>query len=124
MLLYPSRMYRGVGLAYMNDYDRYDVPKKLLDYIIDYRGHDPVALTAIGRVYKVTGRTDADRAKALDYLQRAAEADQRGLYPYVRRELGLMQASLGPNQVQGATESLKKYIVDYVTRFNAYPPDL
>jgi Zn-dependent protease with chaperone function len=124
MLLYTSRMYRDVALSYMNDYDRYDVPKRLLDYIIDYRGHDPVALAAIGRVYKVTGRTDADRAKALDYLQRAVQADQRGLYPYIHRELGLMQASLGSNQVQAATESLKKYIVDYVTRNNAYPPDL
>jgi hypothetical protein len=68
------------------------------------------------------GRSDTDRAKALDYLQRAAQGDQRNVYPFTHRELGLMQARLG--QTPAAAASLKQYVANYVAKHYVHPPDL
>jgi outer membrane lipoprotein SlyB len=122
-----SRMYRDVAIRLMDVYDRYDVAKEVLERVVEYRARDPRALCAMGRVYKLVGRTAEDRAKALDYLQRAAQADERGLYPEVYRELGLMQARLatasGAN-MGPAIESMKRYITLWIERKGSEPDDL
>lgn len=124
---FVSRMYRDVAIELMDRYDRYDVAKEILERVVEYRARDPQALCAMGRVYKLVGRTPEDRAKALDYLQRAAQADERNLYPYVHRELGLMQARLatasGDNMV-AAIESMKRYITLSIERHGREPGDL
>lgn len=122
--LYASRMIREVAILAMDDYDRYSFAKALLDSIVDYRARDPKTLWAIGRVYKTIGRTDADKSKALDYLQRAASIDERNMYPYIYRDLGLMQARLGGAQMPAAVESLKKYIRGHMDKYAAYPNDI
>lgn len=122
MHMYASRMTRDVAIRWMDDFDQYGVAKEHLERIADYRASDPRTLWALGRVYKRVGRTDQDRAKALDYFQRAARLDERNLYPYIHFDLGLMQARLG--STAAAVESLKKYVVGYVSRHYQYPPDL
>jgi predicted Zn-dependent protease len=123
LYLYASRMIRDVAVWNMED-DRYRLAKSLLDGIIDYRAKDPKTLWALGRVYKTVGRTDADRSKALDYLQRAVAIDERNMYPYVNRELGLAQARLGRGQMPAAIESLKKYIRGHIDKYGTYPKDI
>lgn len=124
--LFMSRMYRDVAIVYMDEYDRFDVAKSLLESIIDYRGRDPKTLWALGRVYKLVGRTPEEKAKALELLQRAALTDERIMYPFIHRDLGLMQARLatGPSGMAPAIESLKKYVLFHTQRYRSYPPDL
>lgn len=122
MKLYTSRMFRDAAIDYMDVYDRWDIARDLLEQIVEYRIRDPKTLCAIARVYKMVGRTDADRNRAVDYLQRATLADERNLFPYVHRELGLMQARLG--DPGAAVESLKKYVRGHLDRNQAYPHDL
>lgn len=122
MHMYASRMIRDVSIVLMDEFDQYAVAKERLERIADYRAADPRTLWALGRVYKLVGRTDEDKAKALDYLQRAAQLDERNLFPYVHRDLGLMQARLG--STQAAIESIKKYISVSVQRYQEYPADL
>ncbi len=123
--LYASRMLRDTSIQYMDVYDRYDIAKKLLTSIEDYRSRDPITMWALGRVFTVVGRTDADRGKALDYLQHAVQLDQRGLFPFVLRDLGLAMATRGgPDMLRGAVDTLKKYVSMYVSSFAAYPSDL
>jgi hypothetical protein len=106
----------------MDTFDQYRVAKDHLEQISDYRASDPLTLWALGRVYKRIGRTDQDRSRALDFLQRAVQLDERNLYPFLHFDLGLMQARLG--STPAAVESLKKYVVNYVTRYHRYPDDL
>ncbi len=122
LYMFASRMVRDHAIVMMDVFDRYDISKRMLEKIVDYRASDPKTLWAIGRVYKLVGRTDADRAKALDYLQKAAELDSRNVYPFTYRELGLMQARLG--EAPAAVESLKKYVLGHITKYDEYPPDL
>lgn len=127
MSLYTSGMLREVAIQLMLHEDRYDIAKELLDSIIDYRARDPRALWAIGCVYKMVGRTPEDKAKALDYLQRAAQVDERNMHPYVYRDLGLMQARLASSGNAGmapAVESLKKYVRGWMDKYYAYPYDI
>lgn len=122
MHMYASRMIRDVSIVLMDQFDHYGVAKERLERIADYRASDPRTLWALGRVYKLVGRTDQDKAKALDYLQRAAQLDERNLFPYLHRDLGLMQARLG--STPAAVESLKKYISISVQKHYVYPADL
>jgi beta-barrel assembly-enhancing protease len=124
MQIYTSRMFRDVAIDYMDEYDRYDIAKALLESIVDYRARDPKTLWAIGRVYKMVGRTPADKAKGLDYLQRAAQIDERNMYPYINRDLALMQARFGAPSMPAAIESLKKYIQGHTAKYDEYPSDL
>ncbi len=126
MKLYTSRMFRDTAILYMNESDRYDIAKMLLDSIIDYRTRDPLTLWAIGRVYKMVGRSPEDKAKALDYLQKAVQTDERNVYPFVNRDLGLMQARLADTSagMAPAVESIKKYVRAYIDRNGEYPPDM
>lgn len=122
MYMYASRMIRDISIRLMDEADQYGVAKEGLEKIADYRAADPKTLWALGRVYKLVGRTDQDRSKALDYLQRAAQMDERNLFPYVNRDLGLMQARLG--STAAAVESIKKYISITVQKQYEYPFDL
>jgi len=122
MQMYTSRMIRDVSIYLMDYHDQYAVAKEHLERIADYRASDPRTLWALGRVYKLVGRTDADKARALDYLQRAATLDERNGYPYIHRDLGLMQARLGATPA--AVESLKKYVLNHVQKYHEYPLDL
>lgn len=119
---FMSPMIRETAIQLMDEEDRYAQAKGMLESIEQYRPRDPRMLWALGRAYKLIGRTAEERAKALDYLQRAAQADERSLYPFIYRDLGLMQARL--DQTAAATESLKKYVVTHVARTNEHPPDL
>jgi hypothetical protein len=122
-----SRMYREVAITLMEKFDRYDLARGILERVVEYRARDPRALWAMGRVYKLLGRTPADRARALDFLQRAALADERNLHPYVYRDLSLMQARLatasGENMAT-AIESMKRYVTLWIDRTRSEPPDL
>lgn len=125
--LFTSAMVRDAAIDYM-EIDRYDIAKGLLESIKDYRMRDPKTLGALGRLYKMVGRTAQDKAMALDYLQRAVELDERNLYPELYRDLGLMQARLAAGgDAAPAVESLKKYIRGYMDRRSdpsPYPPDI
>jgi Zn-dependent protease with chaperone function len=123
--LFSSRMVRDVAVFYMEEMDRYDIAKGLLGRIADYRMRDPKTLWALGRLYKGVGRTAEERARALDYLQRAALLDERNRYPEIWRDLGLMQARMAEEgQMAPAIESLKKYVVGFEQRYVAEPADL
>jgi hypothetical protein len=127
--IYTSAMVRDAAIEFwMDEQDRYDIAKGLLEQIAEYRMRDPKTLWGLGRVYKMVGREPADKAKALDYLQRAAQLDERNLYPEIHRDLGLMQARLATSGgTAPAVESLKKYILGYMSRHSdpsPYPPDL
>ena len=119
---FASRMKRDTAIRLMDEYDRYGDAKKLLEEIEQHRPRDPRTLWALGRVYKLVARTPSDRAKALDYLQRAVQSDERNLFAVAHRDLGLMQARL--EQTAAASESLKRYVRTYVTQRGSYPPDL
>lgn len=122
MHLFASRMIREVAIKLMDSYDQYAIAKEHLERIADFRASDPRTQWALGRAYKRVGRTDQDRAKALDFFQRAVQLDQRNLYPYLHFDLGLMHARLGATAA--AVESLKKYVVGYVDRYHVHPDDL
>jgi predicted Zn-dependent protease len=119
MQLYTSAMIRDVAIGYMDD-DRFDLAKALLEQIATYRARDPQTAWALGKVYKTVGRTEADRSKALDLLQRAVRLDERNRFPHIRRDYGLMQARIG--NTAGAVESLKEYILNY-QRLSFHDPD-
>ncbi len=122
MYLYASRMIRDTAIVLMDQYDQFGLAKERLDRIADYRASDPRTLWALGRVYGLVGRTDAEKAKALDHLQRAAQLDERNMYPYVHRDLGLMQARLG--STPAAIESIKNYLSRHTQRHFVHPPDI
>lgn len=126
MHFYTSRMLRELAIDLIDCCDRWILAKEMLESIADYRARDPRTLWALGRVYKMVGRTEADRAKALDYLQKAALYDERNWHPYVLRDLGLMQARMasGPSGVAPAVESLKKYVLHHIDRHELYPADI
>lgn len=119
--LFVSRMKRDTAIRLMDEYDRYGNAKTLLEDIEPHRPRDPRTLWALGRVYKLIGRTPADRSKALDYLQRAVRADERNMFAVAYRDLGLMQARM--EQTAAASESLKTY-VSMSASLGAYPKDL
>ncbi len=120
---HAAGMVRDTAIQFAEVYDRYDLAKESLESIIDVRPRDPKTLWYFGRVYRLVARTDEDKSKALDLLQRAAEADERGMYPEINRDLALMLATRTGNSA-AAAESLRKYLAGYVTRHRAYPPDL
>ncbi len=123
--LFTSRMVRDVAIYYMDRMDRYDIAKSLLGRIADYRMRDPQTVSALGRLYKGVGRTAEDRARALDYLQRATMLDERNRHPEIWRDLGLMQARMAEEgQMAPAIESLKKYVAGFQQRYRAEPDDL
>jgi hypothetical protein len=122
MYLYTSAMIRDVAIDYVQAYDRYDLAKGLLERISTYRARDPKTLWALGRVYKMVGRTAADRNKALDLLQQAVRLDERNRHPEFKRDYGLMQARLG--NTAGAVESLKSYVLNYQELRFEEPDDL
>ena len=122
MYLYTSAMIRDTAIWYMEADDRYDLAKGLLEQISEFRARDPKTLWALGKVYKTTGRTDADRSKALDLLQQAVRLDERGRFPMIRRDYGLMQARMG--NTAGAVESLKAYILNHLELHSTDPGDI
>lgn len=125
MKLYASRMIRETAIKWMQERDRYDLAKKQLESIIDLRANDPKTLWALGRVYKLVGRTPEEKARALELFQRAVQLDERNMYPFIHRDLGLIQASrLGTEGMAPAVESLKKYIVGHMDKYGRYPSDI
>jgi predicted Zn-dependent protease len=122
MHLYTSAMIRDTAIWYMDADDRYDLAKGLLEQISSIRARDPKTLWALGKVYKTVGRTDADRSKALDLLQQAVRLDERGRFPMIRRDYGLMQARMG--NTAGAVESLRGYILNHMELTSLYPNDI
>jgi predicted Zn-dependent protease len=122
MSMYTSAMIRDTAIWYMDADDRYDLAKGLLEQIAPVRARDPRTMWALGRVYKTIGRTDVDRGKALDLLQQAVRLDERGRFPTIRRDYGLMQARMG--NTAGAVESLKGYILNHVELTQSYPGDI
>ncbi len=122
MYLYTSAMIREMAISYMQDDDRYDLAKSLLEQIKSYRARDPKTLWALGKVYKTVGRTEVDKNKALDYLQQAVRLDERNRFPFIRRDYGLMQARMG--NTAGAVDSLKSYILNHIELRYSYPEDI
>jgi predicted Zn-dependent protease len=120
---FASGMIRDAAIAVAESYDRYDLAKDRLEAIVDVRPRDPKTLWYLGRIYRLVARTEEDKQKALDFLQRAAEADERSLYPEIHRDLGLLLATRTGNAT-AAADSLKKYVSAYVTRHRTHPPDL
>lgn len=122
MYLYTSAMIRDTAIDYMELDDRFDLAKGLLVQISQYRARDPKTLWALGKVLKTIGRTDADRSRAVDFLQAAVRLDERNRYPYVRRDYGLMLARTG--NTAGAVENIKGYVLNYIELENVYPDDI
>jgi predicted Zn-dependent protease len=123
--LRASRLFRDTAILQMEVLDRYDLAKKTLESIQDVRARDPVTLWYLGRVYKLTARTEEQKNQALELLQRAAQLDERNLFPEIHFDLGLMLAErTAETNAPAAVESLKKYVQGYVKRYGRYPPDL
>ena len=120
---HSSRMIRDTAWDLADRWDRYDLAKKLLESIQDIRSRDPKTLWYLGKVYRLVARTQEETNKALELLQRAVEADVRNQYPAINRDLGLMLASHTENQ-SAACESLKRYVVLHMTKYNRRPEDL
>lgn len=120
---FASGMIRDAAISVAEAYDRYDLARDRLEAIVDVRPRDPKTLWHLGRIYRLVARTEEDKQKALDFLQRAAEADERSLYPEIHRDLGLLLATRTGNAT-AAAESLKKYVSGYVARHRNHPPDL
>jgi len=121
--LHASGMIRETAIVIGEVLDRYDISKYLLESILDVRARDPKTLWYLGRVYRLVARTDEQKNKALELLQRAVEADARTLYPEINLDLGLMLASRTGNVAAGA-ESLKRYVVAYTQKRGEQPPNL
>lgn len=123
--LRASRLFRDTAILQMEELDRYDLAKKTLEFILDVRARDPVTLWYLGRVYKLIARTDEQKNQALEFLQRAAQLDERNLFPEIYFDLGLMLAERSTEaNIPAAVESLKKYVQGYMKRYGRYPPDL
>lgn len=120
---YASGMVRDTAIRLAELYDRYDLAKERLESILDIRSRDPKTLWHLGRIYRLVGRTDEDKQKALDLLQKAADADERVLYPEIHRDLALLLATRTGNST-AASESLRKYVSAFVARQGRHPPDL
>jgi predicted Zn-dependent protease len=123
--LFTSRMVRDVAIYYMTVEERYDIARGLLAKVADYRMRDPRTVWALGRLYKTVGRTAEERARALDYLQRAVNLDERNRHPELWLDLGLMQARMAEEGQMGpAIDSLKRYVRGYQDRYRRTPDDI
>jgi tetratricopeptide (TPR) repeat protein len=120
---HASGMVRDTAVRLAEVYDRYDLAKDRLESIADIRSHDPKTLWALGRIYRLVARTEEDKSKALDFFQRAIQADERNMYPDIQRDFALLLAARTGNTA-GAAEALRKYVAGYVAKNRAYPPDL
>ncbi len=120
---FASGMVRDTAIRLAEAYDRYDLAKDRLESIVEVRPRDPKTLWQLGRIYQLVARSEEDKQRSLELLQRAAQADERGLYPEIHRDLGLMLATRAGDSTRAA-ESLRKYVAGYVAHYRRHPPDL
>ncbi|HXG32047.1 MAG TPA: M48 family metalloprotease [Bryobacteraceae bacterium] len=120
---FASGMVRDTAIRLAEVYDRYDLAKERLESIVDVRPRDPKTLWHLGRIYRLVARTEEDKRRSLEFLERAVQADERALYPEIHRDLGLMLATRAGDSTRAA-ESLRKYVAGYVAHYRRHPPDL
>ena len=118
-----SGLLRDASILLAERADRYDLALEGLEKARKTRPNDPRVLWALGRIYRLAGRTESHLEKARDYLTQAAEADHRRLFPAIHRDLAYLHATR-ENQFPAASESLKQYVLGYIAKHGSYPGDL
>ena len=114
---------RDSGIHMAELLDRYDLALDMLEAVLPVRPDDPKLLWALGRIHNLTEGPSAEGSSAIEYLKRAAEADRRGLFPAIHRDLGYAYATTAEDFPKAA-ESLQTYLERYVRKHGTYPADL
>ena len=118
-----SGLRRDASILLAERSDRYDLALSGLESVVDVRPNDPRLLWAMGRIYRLSGRTSEHLDKALGLLSRAIDADHRQLYPAIYRDLAYVHATRKDDFAEAA-ENLKKYVLQYIWKHGTYPSDL
>ena len=96
-------------------HDMLDVARDNLEKAVAIKTKDPTALYYYAKILQATARNDADRGKAMEYFQQAAENDQRNLNfgADLHRAVALLKPNASAAEQQQATSLLKRYLEDY-----------
>lgn len=118
-----SAVIRDNGILLAEESDRYDLALENLERAHRYRPNDPRVLWGLGRVSQLLARSDEQLQRAEDLLAMAVEADQRGLYPAIHRDLAYFRAATREDYTTAA-EGLKQYVLGHVEAHGVLPSDL
>lgn len=118
-----SGMRRDASILLAERIDRYDLALEGLESVQKIRPNDPKLLWAMGRIYRLAGRTPEHLDKARELLMQAVEADRRQLFPAIHRGLAYLHATRA-DDFEAAAESLKTYVLGYIRKHGSYPEDL
>ena len=118
-----SGLRRDASIMLAERIDRYDLALEGLESVQRVRPNDPRLLWAMGRIYRLAGRTPEHLDKARGLLIQAAEQDRRQLFPAIHRDLAYLHATRADDFEQAA-ESLKSYVLSYLRKHGTYPADL
>ena len=118
-----SAVIRDNGILLAEESDRFDLALENLERAYRYRPNDPRVLWGLGRVTQLLARTDEQLQRAEDLLSKAVEADQRGLFPAIHRDLAYFRAATREDYT-AAAEGLKQYVLGHVAAHGALPSDL
>lgn len=118
-----SAVIRDNGILLAEESDRFDLALENLERAYRYRPNDPRVLWGIGRVSQMLARTDEQLQRAEGFLASAVEADQRGLYPAIHRDLAYFRAAEREDYT-AAAEGLRQYVLGHVAVHGVLPSDL
>ncbi len=118
-----SGLLRDASILLAERADRYDLALEGLEKARKTRPDDPRLLWALGRIYRLAGRTGPHLEKAKGFLTQAIEADHRRLYPAIHMDLAYLHATR-ESEFPAASEQLKQYVLSYVDKHSSYPENL
>ena len=118
-----SGLRRDASILLAERIDRYDLALEGLESVQKVRPNDPKLLWAMGRIYRLAGRTAEHLDKARELLMQAAEEDRRQLFPAIHRDLAYLHATRA-DDFEAAAESLKMYVLGHIRKHGSYPEDL
>ena len=118
-----SGLRRDASILLAERIDRYDLALEGLESVQRVRPNDPKLLWAMGRIYRLAGRTPEHLDKARKLLMQAAEEDRRQLFPAIHRDLAYLHATRA-DDFEAAAESLKTYVLGHIGKHGSYPADL
>ena len=118
-----SGLRRDASILLAERIDRYDLALEGLESVQKVRPNDPKLLWAMGRIYRLAGRTPEHLDKARELLMQAAEEDRRWLFPAIHRDLAYLHATRA-DDFEAAAGSLKTYVLGYIRKHGSYPKDL
>ena len=102
-----SGLLRDASILLAERADRYDLALERLERARMTRPDDPRLLWALGRIYRLAGRTEHHLEEAKELLAQAAEADHRRLYPAIHLDLAYLHAT-SESEFPTAAEHLKQ----------------